>query len=176
MGMISTLLKLSRAKLQTKGNAPGKSVVMTGEGVEGQSMTAEVYQAPGILAMPGDGTRGIWVPVGGSSRYGVVVAAQNYAINITVEAGETAIFSTTADGKTVQALIKLKADGTIELNGNDKRLVTHAELDTALQTFITALNLHTHTSAAAGSPTTPPVASLSLDISAAETETIKTGG
>jgi hypothetical protein len=64
----------------------------------------------------------------------------------------------------------------IEFNGNTKTFVTHAELDTALQTFMTALNAHVHTSASSGSPTTPPVSPMSLDISAAETTTIKTGG
>lgn len=64
----------------------------------------------------------------------------------------------------------------IELNGNTKTFVTHAELNTALQTFITALNLHTHTSATSGSPTSTPNASMSVDISASATTTIKTGG
>lgn len=66
--------------------------------------------------------------------------------------------------------------GGIELNGNTKTFVTHDELNTALQTFITALNLHVHTSAVAGSPTTPPTSSMSIDISSAKTTTIKTGG
>lgn len=69
----------------------------------------------------------------------------------------------------------INSDG-IELNGNSKTFVTHAELDSALQTFITALNLHVHTSAVSGSPTTPPTSSMSIDISSAKTTTVKTGG
>lgn len=69
----------------------------------------------------------------------------------------------------------INPDG-IELNGNSKTFVTHAELDTALQTFITALNLHVHTSATAGSPTSAPTAPMSLDITNAKTTTVKTGG
>lgn len=175
MGMIATLLRLTRGKLETKGNAPGQSVVMQGAGMDGQSFTAEVYQAPGVLAMPGDGARGVWLPIGGSSRYGVVVALQNYALSIQVEAGETAIYSTNAAGGTVKALLKLKADGSIELNGSSKRLVTWDELNTALGSFMQALNLHTHPTAASGPPS-PPTAPLSLDIAAAKTTTIKTGG
>jgi phage gp45-like len=175
MGMIATLLKLARGKLETVGNAPGPSVAMQGEGFEGQTVTTEVYQAPGVLAIPGDGARGVWLPIGGSGRYGVVVALQNYALNITIEAGETAIYSTTADGQTVQALVKLKADGTIELNGNSKRLVTWDELDAALQSLKTALNSHTHPTAATGPPS-PPTVPLSIDITAAKTTTLKTGG
>lgn len=66
---------------------------------------------------------------------------------------------------------------TIELNGNTKRFVTYAELNTAIQTFITALNSHTHavtTAPGTTGPVNPP--SLALDISTAETQTVKTGG
>lgn len=75
---------------------------------------------------------------------------------------------------------------SIELNGNSKFFVTHAELDAALQSFVTALNLHVHTCAAAGSPSTTPIAvtptplqvpgTFVLNISSAKTTTIKTGG
>lgn len=64
---------------------------------------------------------------------------------------------------------------SIELNGNSKFFVTHAELDTALQTFITALNTHTHLTAGTGTPS-PPAIALSLNIASAKTTTIKTGG
>jgi len=63
----------------------------------------------------------------------------------------------------------------IELNGNGKKFVTHSELNTALQTFITALNLHTHPTAAVGSPS-PPTSPMSLNIASAATTTVKTGG
>ena len=60
----------------------------------------------------------------------------------------------------------------IELNGNTKQFVTWDALNTALQGFITALNLafasKQNGSGAAGG--------LSIDISAAKTTTIKTGG
>lgn len=62
----------------------------------------------------------------------------------------------------------------IELNGNSKDFVTHAELNTALQTFITALNLHVHPTAATGPPS-PPTTGMSLDISTAKATKIKTG-
>ena len=76
----------------------------------------------------------------------------------------------------ITATKPVKIDGEfVELNGADKTFVTHAELDTALQTFITALNLHTHPTAAVGAPS-PPTASMSLDISGAATTTVKTGG
>lgn len=77
----------------------------------------------------------------------------------------------------IEAGTDVDVDATnVNLNGDSKRFVTYTELNTALQTFMTALNLHVHTSAPAGSPTTPPVASMSLDISTSETQTVRTGG
>lgn len=175
MGIIATLLKMAAGKLETKGNAPGKSVTMQGEGVDGQTVKAEVYQAPGVMAIPGDGARGVWLPIGGSSRYGVVVAMQNYALNIQINAGETVIYSTTADGQTVKAQAKFTAGGEIHLNGDTKQFVTWAELNSALQGFKTALSTHVHPTSVPGPPS-PPVTPLVLDISAAKTTTIKTGG
>jgi len=63
----------------------------------------------------------------------------------------------------------------IELNGSSKNFVTHTELNTALQSFITSLNLHVHATAAVGPPV-PPTVLLSLDISTSKTTTVVTGG
>jgi hypothetical protein len=60
----------------------------------------------------------------------------------------------------------------IHLNGNSKTFVTHAELNTALQTFVTALNA-AFASKENGSGS---AGALTIDISAAATTTIKTGG
>lgn len=71
---------------------------------------------------------------------------------------------------------------SVNLNGSSKAFVTHAELDTALQALLAQLNTHTHiTTATVGAgPTlgvlTSPVAPFTLDISAAKTTTVKTGG
>jgi phage gp45-like len=71
---------------------------------------------------------------------------------------------------------------TLKLNGDSKSFVTHAELDAAIQTFLTALNAHIHVTTATVSattvpgviaPTTPPI---TLDISASKTTTVKTDG
>jgi len=64
---------------------------------------------------------------------------------------------------------------SVSLNGDSKRFVTHSELDAALQSFISALNLHTHLTAGTGPPS-PPTVGMAIDISAAATETVKTGG
>ena len=64
-------------------------------------------------------------------------------------------------------------DGTqIELNGNSKSFVTYAELNTALQGLVTKINLEF----AKKLDTAGSAGTLTLDISASETQTIKTGG
>ena len=70
----------------------------------------------------------------------------------------------------------VSAKQTIELNGNAKQFVTWAELNAALNQFVLLLNTHTHTCATPGSPTTPPIAPMTIDISAAKTTTVVTGG
>jgi len=174
MGLMATLSKLTGAAYKKKDRAPGDSIIVSSVAAGGEERTPEIYSSPGVASLPGDGTQAVQVYLEG--RRVVVVATYNYKIKIDLAKGETAVFSTDAAGDTVKAKAIFKADGTIELNGSSKTFVTHAELNTALQGFITALNLHTHTSAAPGSPTTPPVASMSLNISSAATTTIKTGG
>jgi len=85
-----------------------------------------------------------------------------------------------------KATIEVLEDGTIkqdgkaiELNGNTKRFVTHTELNTALQSQNTQLATHTHLYSPgplAQIVTATPLPVPSIDISAAETQTIKTGG
>ena len=67
-------------------------------------------------------------------------------------------------------------DGKIELNGNDKQFVTWAELNQALTKFTTALVSHTHNITSPGDPSGPAVGIPTIDISAAKTTTIVTGG
>jgi Phage protein Gp138 N-terminal domain len=68
--------------------------------------------------------------------------------------------------------LRIINDDGIELNGNSKQFVTWAELNSALQTFVGAIN----TLFASKSNGSGTAGTLSLDISAAKTTTIKTGG
>jgi len=68
--------------------------------------------------------------------------------------------------------IEITDSGNIELNGNSKSFVTHAALNSALQTMLGLIN--TNFGAKLDGGGTP--GATSLDISAAETTTIKTGG
>lgn len=70
--------------------------------------------------------------------------------------------------------ISIEGGGNITLNGDSKTFVTHAELDSALQTFISSLNAHTHPTPSG--PSSAPTVPLTLNISSAATTTVKTGG
>jgi len=163
-------MRLIKTALGRKGNAPGDSYITQAQGSEGDVLTPEVYTLPGIVSCAPDGTLGLFVPFSG--RRGVIAGTNNYQITIDVARGETTIYSTTPDGKTVKARIDLDGSGNIDLNGDSKKLVTYTALNTALQSLVTAINaalaLKSDGAGAAGT--------LSLDISGAETQTVRTGG
>ncbi len=167
------IAKITDLEYKAKGTNDGKSLVIKTSAAGGQERETELYHPPGIASGPTPEDISISVPSGTNGR--IAVATQNYRLEIEVEAGATTVYSTSADGSTLKSTIVLDVDGNISMNGDTKAFVTHTELDTALQTFITALNTHVHATAGTGTPS-PPVTPLSLDISAAETTTIKTGG
>ena len=167
------IAKITDSEYKTKGTNDGKSLVIKTSAAGGQERETELYHPPGIASAPTPEDIAVSVPSGTGGR--IAVATQNYKLDIEVTAGKTILYSTTADGKTLKATIILDVDGNVSMNGDTKRFVTHGELDTALQNFINALNLHTHPTAGTGPPSVP-TAPMSLDISAAETTTIKTGG
>lgn len=174
--MLPELIKVIKSKIATIKNYPGPSVVVNGRGL--RDMEVEAYGLAGVVNLPPDGTRVIYLPYGGTRR-GACLGGHNYKIQHNLSQGEIKIFSTNAEGDTVKASVTLKADGTIivsgdsvQLNGNSKAFVTHSELNTALQTFITALNLAFAAKLDGGG--TP--GTLTLDISASSTTSVKTGG
>lgn len=77
--------------------------------------------------------------------------------------------------------IQQKSGKDITINGDSKNFVTHAELNTALQSFVGAVNGHIHiTTATVGATPTPGVIApltpaLTLDISSSKTNNVKTG-
>lgn len=175
MGLIE-LVKITDTDIRALRNAPGPTVIVKGLGLGGVTREASLYQQHGLRSRPVAGSRGVFVPFGSGSREGVVIATENYTLDITLDEGGAAIYSTDAAGA-VQALIKLRADGSVELNGDSKRLVTYGELNTALQAFKTLINAHVHSGGtlALGLTGTPSVPT-TIDISASQTSTLKTGG
>lgn len=80
--------------------------------------------------------------------------------------------------------IEVTTDGTIkingkalELNGNGKQFVTWTELNTAYQAMLTIVKAHVHPDPSSGSTgPSPTLATMTSDISAAKTTTVKTNG
>lgn len=104
----------------------------------------------------------------------------------TMKAVPLAAFDETAKVKVKaeNGSLSITTNDKIKLNGEDKQLVTYAELNQALQQLWTSIQTHTHTvatsgTAAAQSGTAAPsteLASATLDISGAKTTTVVTGG
>lgn len=96
-------------------------------------------------------------------------------VKIEVEDGSLTL-TTNKDTNIDVDTLKVTTKKKVELNGNSKQFVTWAELNQALSTFTTALASHTHNVTAVGSPTGPGIGVPSIDISAAKTTTVVTGG
>lgn len=72
-------------------------------------------------------------------------------------------------GKSRSLVVK---DDRIELGATSGQATEWTALNTALQGFISAFMAHIHTSSGSGGPTSPPTATVSLDISGAKKDTV----
>lgn len=175
MGMIE-LVKDLAATIKRFRAAPGDAVIVKSVGLGGAGREDPLYQHHGFRSRPVKSSRGIRVSLGSGTREGIVIATENYTVNIVLADGETAIYSTDTDGAE-QAVVKWRADGSLELNGDDERLVMYAALNTELQALKTQLNAHVHSGGTLTLGLTgPPSIPMTLNISASQTSTIKTGG
>lgn len=168
--MMNRLFRIVKTTFDVLRAAPGKAVIIQVEADGGENRELEFYQLPGISAGPTAKDRAATVSLSG---YRVAVASHNYRIEVDVSSGELILYSTNTAGDTVQSKIKLDTAGNIDLNGTSKTLVTHTELDTALQTMLSTINT-TFASKQDASGQTPGAAT--LDISAAEAATLRTDG
>lgn len=98
----------------------------------------------------------------------------------TMKALPLCVFNNTAAVQVKATAGKLEVQAnTIELNGNTKQFVTWAELNTALSTFLQQLTLALTTTPIAGNGAPQPTWTglpTQIDISAAKTTTVVTGG
>ena len=101
----------------------------------------------------------------------------NEDAKVKVEIEDGALKLTTSKNTELEAdTLKVTTKKKVELNGSSKQFVTWAELNQALSTFTTALASHTHNITSPGSPSGPAVGVPTIDISAAKTTTVVTGG
>lgn len=170
-------------------------IYLTCEAKFGHNIQALLYNPAGDYSIPLPDDFVTLIEIPGSGNY---IAIGNLNNQSGISKGEKKLYSRNAGG-IEKASIKLDSDGKItidtddiidinaggnikidgttdiEFNGNTKRFVTYAELNSAITTFMAALLLHTHPDPVAGNTGTVNQA-LTFDISASETQTIKTGG
>lgn len=168
--------KVDSIRNAKRGANPGNSNLVTTTAAGGVNRETEMYHPPGVVSGPSKNDIAVSVPIA-NGGHRVILGFENYDLVIAVEQGQTRIFSTNADGTEIKAEINLTVDGDIELNGNAKSFVTHAELATALSTYATGIVSTLASGSNGGGPVVFAVPAPSdIDISAAETTTIKTGG
>jgi hypothetical protein len=175
---MGVLRKIVGTMFKKKATAPGKSVVAQVSSSGEVTRTVELYHPPGIVSTPTPDDIAVEVSTGRTGR--AIIASKNYRIEIEPASGELILFSTNENGSTEQAKIHLKNDGAIqitsngniEINGNSKSLVTHAELDAALQMYVGLVNVLFASKIDGGGA----AGTLSLNIASAATTTVKTGG
>lgn len=107
------LATVESTTIDKKAGAPGKAVIVKDVGLGGGTTTTEMYQQAGVVSRPAKGARHIKIPLGTGRRSMVSIACHNYNVTIEVAEGETAIYSTTADGKTLKGQIRIGNDGKI---------------------------------------------------------------
>lgn len=130
--------------------------------------TIELIPKSGVDENPGNGCRVVVVDVAGEDNYSVGIAVTD-DLTPSVLPGEKEIYSTNSPVTTKLARIKLDTLGNVVNNQGSNSAVSYAALNTALQLLVTAINAAFATklngSGAAGG--------LALDISAAESPTVK---
>lgn len=158
----------------TQGANPGEKIIYSRD-AEGEVQAKISLLNDGIINMesPAD----IAVAAEGNitietKKEATITADENITVGTKKDVAINADGNVTIDGTAV----KINGGGNVELNGNTKQFVTFKELDTALKPFVVVLKTHTHLCAAPLSPSGVPVPPIELDISAAQTTTVLTGG
>lgn len=182
MSIFANIFKISTTKKTTyPGDIEGDSLVATGEGSAEKSETAQVYGMHGFIGKPVAGTKGIRIRIGSID---IIIAAYNYGVSLPDSPGESKVYSTDVDGNE-KATLKMKADGIAELNGDADNAVSFADLQAALNSFKTSIDMaiasgitgHTHSGVTTGPGVSGPGAGaatpVAIDISAAKVNEVK---
>ena len=127
--------------------------------------------APGIEVNPADGSNLVLAQIGG---FTVAVGGVNQEIEPDVERGEIRFYSTDDAGKIIKAIIKFKADGTLELNGATDSAVKFAELKSGFDSLKSDFNSFlTHVHGLSGTPPVPPALPSTASVDSSESADVK---
>lgn len=174
-GIMKGVVKLIEKSKKTK------TINIQYESMDKQIKNAELLHPTGFFSMPTTNSKTLIIQV--TKNYSVATHFSDYNRDtLILKEGERCIYSTDKNGNIKTKIflldngtVKIEAD-KIEINGNTKSLVTHKELNTALQKLMTALKAHTHPTPSGTSLVSVDLSTAVLDISSSETKTIKTGG
>lgn len=101
---------------------------------------------------------------------------ENSELGVIHQSGSYIIFTTEGNLIATVGSTKLEIiDGQLNLSGNADQLVGWTNLNAGLQSFVTSLNLHTHTNAITGAPDTPPNSAMEIDIDSAQSSKVNLG-
>lgn len=138
-----------------------EAVEATGQHIKAELLKDEVrdlefVQHYGFASRPSKGADGIGVAIAGDRGRTVVIATEDRQYRPSLEDGEAALYSHGA----CKILVKPNGDVVVTSNGSvflggdsaSQGVVRKSDLDSV----VSALNGHVHTSAASGSPTSTP--------------------
>jgi len=117
---VVTLSTISNAIKKLFENAPAESMSVNLKVENDNDSDAELYYLPGFFGRPHDGETGV---VAGVSGFNIIIATNNYKINIPLEKGEGVIYSCDADG-TILASAKCNKDGKFVVKNDTEDLKT----------------------------------------------------
>jgi phage gp45-like len=162
MGIRARILQVVQSKLARFQENPGQSVISQLQSNAGEVLQIEGFQPSGLVGMPPAGAKAIVLQLGDSPTQAVVIATQNYQITVSVAQGEVMLYSTTAAGTTLEATIKLGANGLIQIQNQSQNLLS------ALSKLIQGIQGATYIPYPGGFPGSPvPIVDTTGNIAAA---------
>jgi len=150
-----SIVKMLNAVKKTFQNAPGESISVDTIGRNGSQGSAELYTLPGIISLPQDEEFGIVKNVKGVN---IVIATNNYKLNIVLEKGETQVFSADANGQ-VLGTLKLDKDGKAIFHKGERSAAAFDKLKAGFDQLRDDFNgflTHVHPGVTPGSGSTAP--------------------
>lgn len=122
--VVAELFKVAQSYFQKKSGSPGTTLILEGSGLGKGTVSIPSYGPAGIHSRPAKNARFIALPVGEGRRELISIACHDYDIHFVIGEGETTIYSTSSDGKTVKARIDLDNTGKIAIYNSSKSLKT----------------------------------------------------
>lgn len=147
------------------------------------------YLSYGIDALPEKGAKVVLLSLR-EKAHKIFIGVKRKLIDRKSKPGETRLYSKTGaqvyldenDQIIIQtaggAILTMKQDGTIELDGNQKSAITFEEFETVWNSFIAKYEAHTHTTIALGVPTSTvivPLVTTDKDMTPAKSTKVKIG-